>query len=344
MSEATNDSAAVITEAESRIGEAAEAGKAITAAEAGVEEAKELTGDDADEKREAAAKTLTEARQGGQVHMQAMAKTLGGLVKVAQAGPSSAPDWREGIDKDLIPVVEKFTSPAEVVKSYAELQKKLGNAIVPPAEGATPEEIEAFQIQRGRPKTPEDYKLEAPDLSDVGDGIKYNEDLEKFARSLFHRAGLNQSEAVMLFNGYNEFQLAAAEQMAEDDGAAMEKAKTELEAEWGSDYDANMDFANRSLELFFGKEARKLVLADGILVGSHPIFARGLAEIGRRIGEARLPIGEADDESRQTLEERLTELQARGDYWTNPKIQTEVRAINDQLHGTAPADRPAEGA
>lgn len=352
MSEAGNESAAVIVEAESRIGEATKASEAITAAEAAVQEAKGLTGDDADEKRETVGKTLAEARQGGLGKTGAMVETMGKLVKIAQAGPGPAPNWRQEIDEEFIPLVEKFTSPADVVKSYAALQKKLGRAIVPPLEGAKPEEIDLFQTQRGRPKTPEDYKLEAPDLSDLGDGIEYNAALETFARGLFHKAGLNQQEAVVLFDGYNEFQLQSAEQLAEEDATRRAKSVADLKAEWGDEYDANRDYANRAFGVYFGadKETRdKLRLNDDTLLVDHPMMVRAMARVGRQITEAGLPPGLPDDQ-RQTLQARLDELHGLQTTdptkYTTPAIQKEVQEVYAQLYGTEPmptSGGPPEG-
>ena len=257
---------------------------------------------------------------------------------------TAQPDWRKALPKEHQEMASKFTSPSDVVKSYAELQKKLGGAINPLADDATEEQIDEFYTRLGRPAEGKDYVLERPDLSALGKDFEYNEDLEVQARTWFHGAGLNNIQAAILFSAYNDWTVEMIQAQAKRDADAMEKAKAELKAEWGPDYDENEDYANRGLQGFFGKEASQITLADGTLIGSHPLFARGLAKLGRLVGEGGLPMGMPDDQSRQTLEERLKELQARGDYWTNPTVQAEVRKINDQLHGTAPADRPAEDA
>jgi len=330
-----------------------EAGEAVTEAEEAAATAEQTLKEtqtaleEADEDgRDAAMSTVEAARNKaaeagrGLAAAQTRVEEREGFAKARKA--TAAPDWRAALPQEHQTVAKKFTSPADVVKSYAELQKKLGSAIHPPGEKATKEEIDTYHKQLGRPDEPEDYVLEPPDLSALGEEFSYNEELDAQARTWFFNAGVSQAVAQELFDGYNTWAFGMAEAMATRDADAMEKAEAELKAEWGPDYDANMDLANRALESFFGKEARKITLADGTAIGSLPIFARGLAEIARRVGEARLPSGAADDEGRQTLEERLKELQARGDYWTNPKVQAEVRQINDQLHGTAPADRPAE--
>jgi len=330
------EAGAAVTESEQA---AAAADQTLKDAEAALEGADEDGRDAAASAVEAARNKAVETGRGLAV-AQTRVEERQGFAKARKT--TVVPDWREGLPKEHRTVAKKFTGPADVVKSYAELQKKLGSAINLPAEDASEEEIATFHKQLGRPDKPEDYVLEPPDLSALGEEFSYNEELDAQARTWFFNAGVSQIVAQELFDGYNSWALGMAEAMANRDADAMEKAKTELKKEWGPDYDANMDFANRGLQTFFGKDARNITLADGTAIGSYPVFARGLAEIGRLAGEARLLTGEADDESRQTLEERLKELQARGDYWTDPKIQTEVRAINDQLYGTAPADRPAE--
>lgn len=254
--------------------------------------------------------------------------------------PAGLVNWREALPEEYRTMAEKFTSPADVVKSYAELQRKLGSAINPLAEDASEEHIDEFYTRLGRPATADGYDLKRPELPD---GLEYSEELEKAGRTWFHKAGLNNTQAAILFGGFNEFALAVAEQRVNADKEAVAEATTALRREWGADYDKNLDYAERAFQEYFGADKgtmRVLTLADGTPIGSHPLFVKALARIGRTTGEHELHVGAPDDQTRQTLEERLKELQNRGDYWTNPAVQAEVRDINDRLYGTAPADQP----
>src|SRR5690606_22717197 len=86
----------------------------------------------------------------------------------SQTAPSSsdagAADWRATISEPgLRRVAEKFTSPAEVVKSYAALQSRLGRSVVKPGPDAAPEEVAAYRRQLGVPERPEQYEVRLPE-------------------------------------------------------------------------------------------------------------------------------------------------------------------------------------
>ena len=72
--------------------------------------------------------------------------------------PESA-DWRAGLGDDLRRVAAKFETPAEVVRSYSALEKRLGRSVVLPDKDSTPDEIDSFYQRLGRPKFPDDYDV-----------------------------------------------------------------------------------------------------------------------------------------------------------------------------------------
>src|SRR3546814_12301083 len=79
--------------------------------------------------------------------------TAGEATTATSAGDQNTvvADWRTEISEPgLRRVAEKFTSPAEVVKSYAALQSRLGRSVVKPGPDAAPEEIAAYRRQPGR--------------------------------------------------------------------------------------------------------------------------------------------------------------------------------------------------
>jgi hypothetical protein len=88
--------------------------------------------------------------------------------EAAASAPTQAPTWRDSVAPEHRKVADKFLSPADVVRSYAELERKLGSAITPPPPDAPPEERERFFERLGRPKRVEDYAVAVPrDVPDV---------------------------------------------------------------------------------------------------------------------------------------------------------------------------------
>ena len=77
---------------------------------------------------------------------------------------TAAADWRAAIgEPGLRRVAEKFASPAEVVKSYAALQSRLGRSVVKPGPDAGPEELAAYRRQLGVPDSAEGYDVTLAD-------------------------------------------------------------------------------------------------------------------------------------------------------------------------------------
>lgn len=63
----------------------------------------------------------------------------------------------------------------------------------------------------------------------------------------------------------------------------------ELQTEWGSSFDAQLDMANRAFAMACGEhveEVRQIRLADGSFLGDHPHLVRAFAVIGKSMMEA----------------------------------------------------------
>src|SRR3546814_10894878 len=105
-------------------------------------------------------------------------------------------DWRTEISEPgLRRVAEKFTSPAEVVKSYAALQSRLGRSVVKPGPDAAPEEIAAYRRQLGVPESAAGYEVRLPEdlpapLRDDAAGAALQQDFLK----AMHEGGAGRAE------------------------------------------------------------------------------------------------------------------------------------------------------
>src|SRR3546814_19750509 len=92
--------------------------------------------------------------------------TAGEATTATSAGDQNTvvADWRTEISEPgLRRVAEKFTSPAEVVKSYAALQSRLGRSVVKPGPDAAPEELAAYRRQLGVPESAAGYEVRLPE-------------------------------------------------------------------------------------------------------------------------------------------------------------------------------------
>ncbi|NIA72278.1 hypothetical protein HBA54_27165 [Pelagibius litoralis] len=259
------------------------------------------------------------------------------------AKKEAAADWRAGLGDDLKPVAEKFTSPADVVKSYSELQKRLGNSVLLPGKDAKPEEIAAFHKKLGVPESPEGYKVELP--KELPEELKPNEAAQESTKDFLkamHGAGATPGVVQTALSWYYGSLQAGSEQKAANEKKATEEANAALEQEWGEDAKANDAFGVRAVKEFGGDDFAEFLETkeiDGIKVGDHPAFRRAFANIGRKMGEGR-PLVEGDSEAAGTVQERIDELHALQDKdpkkYASQAVQNELRDLYGKLYGSQP--------
>lgn len=253
-----------------------------------------------------------------------------GLERPQQSG-SSADAWRENVPDQYRRTAEKFKSPADVIQSYAELERKFGNAVELPRGENGEEQRGALYDRLGRPETPEGYEVTLPE--GLSEELALSEDdIQRQDRFLSeaHRIGLSSEQAqaaVDWYYGELQGQLSANQLQGSDDTAEL---TSQLRKEWGQNYDKNIEYGRRAVSAFGDDET--IDQLEGI-VGSAQVV-RMMARIGQSMGEAGIQNGGAGSVQNKTLQNELDSLVKRDDYWHNEDIQRRVRDINVRLHGT----------
>lgn len=250
------------------------------------------------------------------------------------AGPNNSEgSWRDGLSGEYRKVAEKFLSPAEVVKSYAELERKLGNAVSIPKEDADQADKENFYARVGRPASPEAYEIELPD--DLSEELQPDEAAEERQGRFLseaYRIGLTQEQAQAAIHWYYQEMGNSIVGFKQTGEEAIRALEADLRQEWGADYEKNIEFGRRAMSTFGDPE---IVDRLGQHMGDAQVL-RMMARIGRRTGEAGDVGGGVGNSQRKSLEKELDQLVKRDDYWTDEGVQARVRNINDQLYGTRP--------
>jgi hypothetical protein len=117
------------------------------------------------------------------------------------------------------------------------------------------------------------------------------------------------------------------------DEAADEETLSTLKDEWGDEFDANLQFAHRTVEEL-DDELIAVIEESGL--GNDPRVVRAAARIGRLLGQGQNDPDVATDPAEQeALRDEVDQLVDAPDYWSG-KVQDRVRKINLRLHGTAP--------
>jgi hypothetical protein len=201
-------------------------------------------------------------------------------------------DWRQriaGTDEKLLKRLERFVEPADVVKSWRELEAQRDSGKLRPARpgaDAKPEDIAAWRKENGIPEKPDDYKLELP--SGLVPGEEDKPLLASFLADALE-ADLTSAQASRVADWYYKTLDASHKAREEQDSAVRRQTEDVLRQDWGGDYRPNTSIANQTLAETYGTFAEQLVAArlpDGTLLGDHPEFIRGNAKLGRELNPA----------------------------------------------------------
>jgi hypothetical protein len=265
-------------------------------------------------------------------------------VEATEAPAASAEDWRASLEEDMAKRAQKFASPADLAKSYFELESRLGKSVVLPGKNASEEEIAAFRKRLGVPDSADGYTLPLPEevVSDEGAMARLNAFREKM-----HKAGATPASVQAAYETYQEMVSAASEERTAAMEAAREKAEADLRKEWrGQEFDRNVSYAQRALQSFDGDKTFQSWVesaeVDGIKVGNHPQFLKLFAKIGRTMSEDSVHLAPSEDEV-LSLNEQVSKLRddkreamKRGDRATAQRLDEQERQLYARLDGSAP--------
>jgi len=193
-----------------------------------------------------------------------------------QDGKFINPKWAgEGHES----IAKKFTSLEALTKSYAHLERQLGNSnkVAIPNENSPQEDWDAYYTGLGRPATPEGYELVRPDT--VPEEQWSDEEAKDYSVKA-HELGLTKKQTSELAAWQAERVGKGFEANAAEVAKMQQETVTNLKNEWGGDYDANLAAAKRGAMSAGGQE-----LVDHPLAANDPVVIRALAKIGGMLKE-----------------------------------------------------------
>lgn len=212
------------------------------------------------------------------------------------AGAAQASDDNgifSGLDADMRTFAEnkgwhKDQNPVgAVLKSYKELEGKLGSAVTLPAE----DDAEAWRkvySKLGMPESADGYELKVPE--------KHNPEVEKQVRSMFHSAGLTKAQANTVYDEFMAMTAPYVEQQAQEaEAKALEAAAAAKELG-----DERMVGAKAAFAHFVGKDEAlastlERVLGDGDMIRFFDRVAQAMGEDGKGSLGIRSGSGGGDD-------------------------------------------------
>lgn len=199
-----------------------------------------------------------------------------GTKEKAQETPAENPKWMSQLDGDslkdesLVKQLSKFNKLGDLAKSYAALEKKMGNSVNIPGEGATEEEVKAFYSKLGVPESAEGYSVK-------------DENAKNFL-TLAYNNNLTDSQAKALYEGMSKIGEEAAKASAEQIKAMAMNTDKLLKEEWGQDYSKNLEYLKRGIADYGGNALGAKLKASGLLYDAD--IVKMFASLGRANSES----------------------------------------------------------
>jgi hypothetical protein len=169
--------------------------------------------------------------------------------QVANQTSSQQSPWYQEFPEDVRGLVETkgWQSPVDAIQSYTNLEKFLGadkanRGLVLPKDDATAEEWGQVYDKLGRPKDAAGYNLPVPDGTDGA--------FAQEAAGKFHELGLTSKQAQQLTEWFNDKSSGAMSDMQSQQAQSAEQQMSELQKEWGKEFDANIESGRRAARQF----------------------------------------------------------------------------------------------
>jgi hypothetical protein len=248
-------------------------------------------------------------------------------------------DVRKTLPEDLTkdPNITKYKSVDEFLKGHINAVKKLGEkGIIPPKEGASPEEWEAYHRALGKPEKAEEYKITPVENLHPKLKEKMTPQVEGFFKAEMHKLDIPQMYVDKLYSWYFN---ASSKALAMQDAAqekAIKEGETALRAELNDKYDATIKMTENFVKYFGGKD---VINALGNL-GSHPAIVKMFSKIAANFSEDQIAkfggdpqatagaIGEAKSKIKAIMEDKKHAYWNENDPKHKEAIQ-EVRSLYD---------------
>lgn len=250
-------------------------------------------------------------------------------------------NWRQlmaegvGGDEKVLKRLDRFTSPAEVLKWALNAEKKISSGEYKKALGkdATPEEIAAWKQENGVPEKASDY------LADL-DGLLIGEEDKEGVSHILERAvkaGVPKQYAHEFIKGYDEWKDMQQQAQAEADAQYQREAEDKLRQDWGGEFRMNQNAVKSFALQTFGEELANDIfqarLPDGTLFGNSPALNMAFASLARELNPAATLVpGGGGANTMQSIDAEIADIQKlmrtdRDAYFKDAAKQERYRAL-----------------
>ena len=168
------------------------------------------------------------------------------------------------------PRLQSINDVGNLGLSFVNAQRLIGADKIPLPKNPTEDDLSNIYSKLGRPDEPSGYAIQADgQILTEGDVNTYTD--------IAHKLCLSKTQANGILDYYRSSIQQTTEAMSKDAQQQKQQIEQNLKAEWGADYDAKVNQANRAVADIAGQDLLDMVLQDGTKVGNHPAFIKAFA-------------------------------------------------------------------
>ena len=239
------------------------------------------------------------------------------------------------------PSLQSINDVGNLGLSYVNAQRLIGADKIPLPKNPTEDDLSNIYSKLGRPDEPSGYAIQADgQILTEGDVNTYTD--------IAHKLGLSKAQANGILDYYRSSIQQTTEAMSKDAQQEKQMIEESLKAEWGANYDAKVNQANRAVADIAGEDLLNMVLEDGTKVGNHPAFIKAFANFA----DFKTSVTKEETISENSVNYRMSPADAKAKidtimndrshaYWDrkNPvardKAVKEVQDLYEMLNGAA---------
>ena len=208
---------------------------------------------------------------------------------LANGSEGRVQDWTAGLqDEDNRRTVQSkgWKSPDDPIRSYRELEGKMGQSLTPPKPDDPPEAWDKVYDKLGRPKAPDEYQFKIPE--GLPEQFPYDDKSASKFKTWAHKAGLNPTQAQHLHDEFVRDMAGQLGQHQEAETQAVTAAHNDLVKVWGNpegeQYKRNVELATRTIrQNGLGDELKRIGAVTPTGDVKAPKLAKFLAEAGEKL-------------------------------------------------------------
>lgn len=267
-----------------------------------------------------------------------------GAVNDKPVAPADFPeDWRAklaGGDANEIKRLERFGSPADVYKSYREIEKKLSSGAVKNElpKDATPEQLNAWRKDNGIPETPEGYDTT---LNEIVIGEDDKPLVNEFLKEM-HASNASPTAVKSALTAY--YKLVEQQNLERENSDVDFKAESlgSLQAEWGADFRKNVNMVANLLATAPEEVASRIEHSrtpEGRLFGDDPAMMKWFNQLAREVNPAQALVPNAGSNAAQAMADEKKSIESKmgtGAYTPADRQRyMEIVAAEEKIKGRA---------